>query len=85
MSKKNNKTSTSNPITLNTLKLQSPYVCPNCGEDHYAYISKKGKQKGIDFGEYYYEGGLLRKDLFGNWYNCLTCGYEWLTKRNLEK
>lgn len=71
---KNNKSAS---IVLNTLKIKSPYICPNCGENHYAYISKKGKHKGIEFGEFYYEGGLLRKDYYGNWYHCHSCGYKW--------
>lgn len=44
MSKKKIKTKDTS-IILNTLKMDSPYVCPNCGERHYAYISKKRKQK----------------------------------------
>lgn len=60
---KNNKTKRHESIILNTLKIESPYICPNCGEKHYVYISKKGKHKGIEFGEYYYEGGLLKKRL----------------------
>lgn len=55
MSKKKIKTQNTS-IILNTLKMESPYVCPKCGENHYAYISKKGKHKGIEFGEFYYEG-----------------------------
>lgn len=77
MSKKHNSTIVEDPIILHTLKVKSPYICPNCGERHYAYISKKRKQKGIDFGELYYEGGLLKKDYYGSWYHCLTCGYRW--------
>lgn len=52
MSNKNNKIGKKESIILNTLKIKSPYICPNCGEKHYAYVSKKGKQKGIEFGEY---------------------------------
>ena len=65
-------------IILNTLKIESPYVCPKCDERHYAYISKNGKQKGIEFGEYYYEG--LFKDHYRSNYYCHTCGYSWEKK-----
>lgn len=81
MSKKHNSTIVEKPIILNTLKVKSPHICPNCGERHYAYISKKRKQKGIDFGEYYFEAGLFRKDYYGNWYHCLTCGHKWEIKK----
>ena len=61
--------------------MKSPYICPNCGERHYVYISKKGKTKGIEFGEFYYEGGLFRKDYYGSLYHCHTCGHRWEIKK----
>lgn len=82
MNKRKRKNNKSVSIVLNTLKIKSPYICPNCGEKHYAYISKKGKHKGIEIGELYYEGGLFRKDYYGNWYHCHSCGYKWEIKKN---
>lgn len=40
-----NKNITEDPIILNTLKVKSPYICPNCEERNYAYISKKKNKK----------------------------------------
>ncbi len=82
MNKRKRKNNKSASIVLNTLKIKSPYISPNCGENHYAYISKKGKQKGIEFGEYYYEGGLFREDYYASWYYCHSCGYKWEIKNN---
>lgn len=81
MSKKKIKTKNTS-IILNTLKIESPYVCLKCGEKHYDYISPKGKHKGIEFGEFYYEGGLLRDDYYGSWYHCHSYGYKWEIKKN---
>lgn len=75
MSKKN----TSESITINTLKIKSPYICPNCGEKYYTYVSKKGKQKGINFCEYHFEG-LFRENYY-YWYHCFTCGHKWEIKK----
>lgn len=77
--KKNRNKIQNDSIILSTLKIKSPYICPNCGEKHYAYISKKRKYKGIEFGEYYHESGLFKKDYSGNWYHCHSCGYKWET------
>ena len=61
-----------------TLKIKCDVICPMCGENHYPYTRKNGKQKCIN--------GLLNFTicLFALFhhrcyhsYDCLTCGYKW--------
>lgn len=58
-----------------SLKIKSHIVCPKCGENHYFYISKKNKKKGIIFTEGFHEGFV--KSYSYNFYDCCTCGNHW--------
>lgn len=80
MNKKRSNT-TNQPIILNTIKVK--YPCPNCGETHYTYILKKGKQKVIDIG-YYFEIGFFRESYYYEWHHCLACGHEWEIRKYTE-
>lgn len=83
MRKKNTKTITDNPIILNTLKVKSSYVCPNCGEEHHTYRFLQGKQKIIDIG-YYFETAFLKEIYDYEQYHCLACGYEWEIRKYIK-
>lgn len=80
---KKDQTTANQPIILNTLKEKSLYICPNCGETHYTYVSKKGKQKIIDFG-YSFEIGFFRESYYYEWHHCLICGHEWEIRKYTE-
>lgn len=58
-----------------TLKIPCGCTCPNCGESNGFYITKKGRKKGILFGEYFYEGFF--DPHYGNTYTCYSCNTEW--------
>lgn len=57
------------------INVKSPYICPSCGEKNYSYTTKTGYRKGIDVGEYIFEGFFNSHN--GEHYHCNTCGYSW--------
>lgn len=69
------KTKTDKKKGNSVIKIPANVICPKCGEKYSYYISKKGNQKGILSGKYFYEGFF--DSHYGNSYDCYTCGYHW--------